>query len=301
MKKLRFPSLPVMAGMLALLTAPVPAGEAVKATLINTSEAVFGRPHDLALTPPGLYLAVADVDNNAIKILDPGKLRVVAEVGAGELSAPHDVTFQGEDRMLVADSGNDRIVVYKFSSVYRDGSTNAERLAIWSDGLDSPEGVVAGRKGRIYVANTGDDTVVALEDGKIVATAGSAGGKEFERPHDVDVDANDRVIATDPGNNRLIVFDRDLKVLQEVGGDAYGFNEPKYITTAEDGMLVVADEYNNRIVLLDIDFNPVGMIGTGKRGDGPGEVYRPEGAEVAGKYLWIADTHNHRIQLYKRW
>jgi sugar lactone lactonase YvrE len=142
--------------------------------------------------------------------------------------------------------------------------------------------------------------VVALENGRIVATADSAGGKKFDRPHDVDVDSEGRVIITDPGNNRLVLFDRDLKVLREIGGEPYNFNEPKYIATAEDGLLVVADEYNNRVILLDVDFKQVGMIGTGKRGDGPGELYKPEGAEVAGRYLWIADTHNHRIQLYKR-
>jgi hypothetical protein len=41
------------------------------------------------------------------------------------------------------------------------------------------------------------------------------------------------------------------------------------------------------------------MIGTGKPGKGPGLLNTPEGVAVRGRDVWISDTHNHRIVLYR--
>jgi len=288
----------ILAAALAVSSGAALAGE-IKPVFIGESERTFSRPHDVAIAPTGLYLLVADLGNDAVKILDPGRLKVLGAFGKGELSSPHDVSFGKDERLYVADTGNDRIMVYTFKGVYRDGSANVEHIETYSQGIVTPEGVAEGSNGRVYVANTGAGSIVALEAGRVVITVDAAGGTALARPHDIHVGPNDRVYLADSGNHRVLVFDRDLNLLNELNKADHAFNEPKYVATDEDGTLFLADEYNHQIKIFDTEFRRVGTIGSGNQGDGPAGLNGPEGVDVAGRYLWVSDTHNHRIMLFK--
>jgi len=291
-------TLSTLAAVLAVFSGTALAGE-IKPVFIGESERAFSRPHDVAIAPTGLYLVVADLGNDAVKVLDPGRLKVLAAFGQGELSSPHDVAFGKDERLYVADTGNDRIMVYTFKGVFRDGSANAEHIETYTQGIVTPEGVAEGSNGRVYVANTGAGSIVALEAGRVIKTVEAAGGTPLARPHDIHVGPEDRVYLAGSGNHRVLVFDRDLNLLSELKKPDYAFNEPKYVATDEDGTLFLADEYNHQIKIFDADFRQVGTIGSGTRGDGPDGLNGPEGVDVAGRYLWISDTHNHRIMLFK--
>jgi len=276
-----------------------PLAEEIKPVFIGESERSFSRPHDVAIAPTGLYLLVADLGNDVVKVLDPGSLKVLSAFGKGELSSPHDVSFASGERVFVADTGNDRIMVYKFKGVFRDGSANVEHIETYTQGIVSPEGVAEGSKGRVYVANTGSGSIVALEAGRIIKTVDEAAGQSLARPHDIHVGPKGQVFLADSGNHRILVFDRDLNILRELKKPDYAFNEPKYVATDEDGTLFLADEYNHQIKIFDSGFHRIGLIGTGKRADGPNGLNGPEGVDVAGRYFWVSDTHNHRIILFK--
>jgi DNA-binding beta-propeller fold protein YncE len=269
--------------------------------LLKASESTFSRPHDLVVTPDGLYLIVADIGNDVVKVLNPGTLATIGVIGKGELNSPHDVDIDIKGRLLVADSGNDRIVVYQFGGVTR-GGVIARQVASWDRGQSGPEGVSYGPGGRVYVASTGSDSVVVLEDGKVAARAGTSGSgpDQYSRPHDIEVDERGRVFVADPGNNRIQVLDTDLAVVRTLGGAEYAFNEPKYVAVDEKGWLFVADEDNNQIRIFDDAYAQVGAIGTGERGSGPGQLNKPEGVDVAGRYIWVSDTYNDRILLFRR-
>lgn len=120
--------------VLALSTVPVTAQ--VTATFEAQSDRSFGNPHDIVLSPDGSRLYVADVNNNAVKVLDPQSLATIGAFGSGELSRPHDVAFDPAGRLLVADTGNGRIAIYQVSA-------ESGRLVDEITGLASPEGVVA--------------------------------------------------------------------------------------------------------------------------------------------------------------
>jgi len=295
----------VLAGGLALgvlLSASTPSvGEDFRPVLMKTSAAEFSRPHDLVLSPDGRFLFVADNGNDVVKVLGPDSLRVLTVIGDGQLSAPHDVTFDAGGRLLVADTGNDRIAVYRFGDAGPKDPGKTELIETWNQDMGSPEGVAVGAKGRVFVTNAGLDTVMALEGGRVVKIAGGSGrgNNQYNRPHDVHVDRRGRVIIADSGNNRFQVLDRDLNFRGAWRGPPYHFNEPKYLADAEDGMVFIADEYNNRIVILNESDQPVGMFG-GKVGPLSGLLNQPEGVEVKGGRLWISDTYNNRILLFRR-
>lgn len=287
-------------GVVLFSTAPS-VGMEFRPVLVKTSETVFSRPHDLVLSPSGRFLIVADNGNDAVKVLDPDSLKVLAVIGEGELSAPHDVAFDAEGRLLVADTGNNRIAVYRFSENGSEGAVGARLVDSWDQDMGSPEGVAVGPKDRVFVTNAGLDTVLALENGRIVKSAGGRGrgNNQYIRPHDVHVDRRGRVIVADPGNNRFQILDRDLNFRGVWQGPPYNFNEPKYLADAENGTVFIADEYNNRILVLDKSDRPVGMFG-GKEGPLSGLLNQPEGVDVSGSRLWVADTYNNRILLF-RW
>ena len=80
-------------------------------------------------------------------MLDPRRLTVLSEIGKGELSAPHDVAFDDQGRLWVADTGNDRIAVYAFEGVNADGTAMARLIDSLDQDMGSPEGVAAGPRG----------------------------------------------------------------------------------------------------------------------------------------------------------
>jgi len=272
------------------------AAEMWRPVLVQASKTVFSRPHDVVLSPDKRFLVVADNGNDDVKVLDAKSLRVLGVIGRGELSAPHDVAFDRQGRLLVADTGNDRIALYAFK-----GPSGSKLMTSWGAEMGSPEGVAAAPDGRVFVTNAGLDTVLALDDGRVVHRAGGSGSGPnlYRRPHDIHVATDGRVIVADPGNNRLQILDRNLNFVREISGPPYNFNEPKYLSVDKAGTLFLADEYNDRLIILGPGNHPVGIYG-GVRGSAPGQLNHPEGVEVSGPHIWLADTYNDRILLLKR-
>ena len=258
------------------------------ANLERVSEPLMTAPHDLALTPDGRYLVVADMGNDRVLLLDPDQLTIQGIIGEHALSYPHDVIFDAKGRLLVADSGNDRIVVYTLKD------TQA-RIVDIIDGLDGPEGIAIGPQGRLYVAATMEGRVVRLRDGEIEASADSALGMPLDQPHDIEIrqDATGlSIIAADPGNHRLVVFDQDLRPKYEISTWDPPFSEPKYISHDEQGRLYVADSFNNTIRVFSPSAAPIGHFAES-------HVKLPEGILVVGGRAWVSDTKRGRVLLYR--
>ena len=280
----------------ACLWTGVALGADISPVFVRASDTSFSRPHDLVLSADGRFLYVADVGNDVVKVLDPETLETLGSIGAGDLSSPHDVAFDGEGRLLIADTGNDRTAVYAVSGM------TGRRVDAWDRDHASPEGVSPGPENRVYVTNAGADTVLVLRRGEVIAKVGSDGDgpNQYRRPHDIEVDGKGRVIVVDPGNNRIQILDAGLRFVRALHGPTYDFNEPKYVAVDEQGWMFVADEYNSQIKILDDAYRLAGVIGTGAKGSGPGQFNQPEGVEVAGGRIWISDTYNNRIVLYRR-
>ena len=85
--------------------------------MVATSAETYAKPHDIVLSPNGKALCVADNNNDRIVVLDPQTLEEIGVFGQGELSAPHDVAFDAQGRLLVADTYNDRTVRYRMSGM----------------------------------------------------------------------------------------------------------------------------------------------------------------------------------------
>ncbi|NIK67245.1 YIP1 family protein [Paenibacillus sp. BK720] len=95
----------------------------------------------------------------------------VTNVGEHALSGPSDLFIDSNDQLFVADTGNNRIVVF-------DRNGRFLRVVGGQEGksaLNAPEGVFVTSKGEIYVADTGNRRVAVFDaEGTFV--------KEFQKP-----------------------------------------------------------------------------------------------------------------------
>ncbi|MFC1673923.1 NHL repeat-containing protein [Pseudomonadota bacterium] len=275
--------------ILAVLCAPlsVALAQDIQARLIATSTEPLVLPHDLVLTPDGQTLVVADMGGERIVFLDPDTLALKGSFGEGDLAFPHDVAFDNEGRLWVADSGNDRVVLYTLDGL------EATQVDAW-EGLYGPEGITVAPNGAVYIALVGENRLVCMRDGEIEASASLALGADLSRPHDIDILTDEggfNLIASDPGHHRLVVFSKGLIPLYEISTWDPPFTEPKYFAIDENNRLFVADQYNHTIRVFDASSSPQGQFADN-------EVKLPEGITVRGKRAWVSDTEGGRVLLY---
>lgn len=271
-----------------IAVAPVWADEPFNADLVRVSEPFMVSPHDMTLTPDEKYLVIADMGQDRVLLLDPEQLTIQAVIGEGSLSVPHDVVFDKNDRLLVADSGNDRIVIYALNG------TTATQIDEWT-GFDGPEGIAPTPDGCTYIAVTLANQLICYQDGQVLAQTQGALGGMFDRPHDVDILPTAdglNVVVTDPGNHRLVVLDRTLNAKYEISTWDPPLSEPKYISVNEQGRIFVADQFNNAVRVFSANGVPIATFARQ-------HVRLPEGVLARGNRVWVSDSEGGRVLLYR--
>lgn len=274
------------------LAAPSWAQPMLRVTQLAEIAAGLSQPHDAAFSPDGKLIYVTDMRNSRIQVLEAMTLNPVGVFGASQLSYPHDAEFDSGGRLLVADTGNDRIAIYEVQGA-------AAKLVGELKGLSGPEGVAVAPDGRVIATNTGSGTLAVFRDGRLERTVGRRGANdgEFANPHDIEVAADGSVYVVDSGNDRVQVFDSALKHRSSFGA-ALKLNGPKYLSFDGD-RIWLADEDSHRILLLDKSHRLLGMLGTGKRGRGANAYYKPEAVLARAPLVWVIDTYNDRIVLLR--
>jgi hypothetical protein len=276
-----------------LLLVPLAVAQPVlRATQLAEFADGLAEPHDAAFSPDGKLIYLTDMRNSRIQVLEAMTLKPVGSFGAGELSYPHDAEFDASGRLLVADTGNDRIAIYEVKGAQA-------KLAGELKGLAGPEGVAVTPDGRVLVTNTRNATLSVFRDGKLERTAGGPGTKygELRNPHDVEAASDGSVYIVDSANNRVQVFDAGLRHRASFGTE-FGLNGPKYLSFDGD-RIWLADEYNHRILLLDRAHKLIGVLGSGKRGRAADAFYQPEAVLARAPHVWVIDTYNNRIVLLR--
>ncbi|MFZ2649663.1 MAG: NHL repeat-containing protein [Burkholderiaceae bacterium] len=282
----------IVLALFALLAPLAQAQPVLKATQLAEFAGGLSEPHDAVFSPDGKLVYITDMRNSRMRVLEAMTLKLVATFGERELSNPHDAVFDKAGRLLVADTGNDRVAIY-------DVKGAQAQLVGELKGLSGPEGVAVMPDGRVIVSNTRGATLSVFRDGKLERSVGGRGSRdgEFANPHDVEAAPDGSVYVVDSGNDRVQVFDADLKHRTSFGA-TLKLNGPKYLAFDAD-RIWLADEDNHRILLLDRAHQLLGVLGTGKRGRSAGEFNKPEAVLARAPYVWVIDTHNDRVLLLR--
>jgi DNA-binding beta-propeller fold protein YncE len=107
----------------------------------------------------------------------------------------------------------------------------------------------------------------------------------------------------DAGKHRLLKFDKDGKLLTQwgrFGGGPGQFWTPLGIDIDHDGFVYVADSGNHRIQKFTAEGTFITEFGT--FGSDAGELNFPMNLAVSldGTAVYVSDTFNQRIQIFRR-
>lgn len=106
------------------------------------------------------------------------------------------------------------------------------------------------------------------------------------------------IYISDTKHNRVARFTLE-GILYDTLAFGIGLNQAWDICFDDIGNLFIADVLNNRIVAVDPYGSP--YLSFGVQGSGPGEFNKPQGLAFSpdGRYLYVVDTHNNRIQRFE--
>ncbi len=281
-----------VSALFVILTGFAPMGvlqaDTLEFTLVAASAEDLGEPHDIVLSPDGRHLYVADNANDRIVVLDANSLEQTAVFAQNEVAAPHDVVFDRQGRLLVADTRNHRIAIYAI-----DG-TGGRLIGSLEGPIRAPEGVGVHADGRVFATGAASGNLVVFDNGEVVAEIGG-----FSSPHDVEFDPSGRAWVADAANDRMVRLSDALEIDLVLSGGPYFFNGPRYMDFDDRGRLYVADKYSNQIKIIGPDGELLQVLGTERSGKGEGVFDRPEGVEIRGRDVWFSDTYNDRIVRYR--
>jgi DNA-binding beta-propeller fold protein YncE len=107
---------------------------------------------------------------------------------------------------------------------------------------------------------------------------------------------------SDLKNDRIQVVDKEGETLSAFGGGGNGpgeFKSPAGIAFDKHDNVYITEMGNSRVQVFDKNGRFLTMWG--RAGSGAGEFLNPHGVVVdhASGYVYVADTGNHRIQVFR--
>ena len=170
--------------------------------------------------------------------------------GPDALRFPDGIALSVEGLVFVADTGNDRVVVFDRGGqrLRHFGSRGAR-----AGELRAPRGLAWDGQ-RLAVADSGNRRVQLFDgEGSPLAVIDGAGEARMRRPLGVAFDESGRLWVTDADRSRVSVFEGDGTLLADWGDQGWFpglFSEPAGIATAV-GLGFVADSENHRVQVFD--------------------------------------------------
>jgi DNA-binding beta-propeller fold protein YncE len=236
-------------------------------------------------------ILVADPDARHVSRVDAKTRRAEALACPGRpWVAPMAVIAGPDDAVYVADGG---VVV----QVGRGGCT-----AFGAEVLERPTGLALSQ-GMLFVVDPPRHDVVAFAaDGTVVRRFGGhgEGDGELNFPTAIAAAPDGSLLIVDALNFRVARFGPDGSFLGAFGesGQAGGdLARPKAIAADALGRIYVSDAQRDEVLVYDA----AGRfeLAIGQSGDENGEFLMPAGVAVEGRFLYVADSYNHRVQVFE--
>ena len=213
---------------------------------------------------------------------------------------PEAVAIASDGVILMADTGNDRIVRFtesgrKIDAFESDSGSDAM--------FNAPRVIARDAAGHIYIGDKSEDQFLKYTaQGVFVNAPLNTGSNAIPYPAGAVIDANGNFYLTDAENHKLLKYDAAGNPVASWGdfGDGPGqFNTPRGIALDVQGNIYVVDAGNNRICKLNPE-NGEFLTTWGASGGKDGQFNLP--ADIAiDKYgqIFVTDSGNQRVQVFK--
>lgn len=294
-----------------------------KTTTLAGFNREFGEPFGIAVDKKGtVYIS----DGDAGKIFRLSRERKIETV-TDKLNTPSAIVFDKDENLIIADSGS--------NTIKRLNLTNSEIITIagvenkrgFADGessnalFNAPIGIAVSNDGKIYVADTYNDKIRLIENGKVLTLAGNIRGFSdgigtsalFNTPCGLAVFSDGSLLVADTGNRRLRRIEMNGTVTTIAGTGEQDlvddfplqakFVEPTAVTIDKTGIVYIAD--GNSIRAIGRRALPfVETITNSRRGFADGNLRkaqfnRPSGLAFDGKgNLFVADAENQVVRVF---
>jgi len=288
-------------------------------TFFGTTEKI-GEPFGIAVKNDEVY--VSDGENGRVlKILKNGTSAVFTD----KLDTPSQIVFDKNGDLIVADSGTHTIKKIKPAGEI-ETIAGVENQSGFQDGdaksalFNAPVGVAVWED-KIYVADTYNDRIRVIENGRVSTVAGTAKGfadgagniAKFDTPCGIAVTLDGKIIVADLNNRRLRVVETDGTTSTLAGNGTVNFADgslaeaflvqPTAVSIDKTGAIYFADGNAIRVIENKV-FPLVKTISNDRRGFTDGNLNdsrfnRPSGLAFDEKgNLFVADSENQMIRVF---
>jgi DNA-binding beta-propeller fold protein YncE len=209
----------------------------------------------------------------------------------------HGILIGPDDSVYCADDGTHTIT--KFTPDGKLVMTLGEKnhpAPMWSgQPFNRPtHAAVSPKTGNLYVSDGYGNSRIHkyTGDGQYIASWGEPGidAGQFIRPHNIAVDAQDRVLVADRECHRVQVFDADGNFITMFSN----IHRPDGMTIGPDGNIYIgelngipgvdtAPGLGHRVSIISPDGKLLARIGAPEEGEGPGQFIAPHGVGVDSK------------------
>jgi predicted membrane-bound mannosyltransferase/DNA-binding beta-propeller fold protein YncE len=235
----------------------------------NVPIGTFCEPWGVAVSPDGQWVYVADTWNHRIQKFSANGAPVKTwgtpnydPVSSGNfgLWGPRGIVVDSQGHVLVADTGNKRIIVYdadgNFLSQFGGQGSAAGQF-------DEPVGLTLDSQGNLYVADTWNQRIQVFVPSTDKSTytpstqwdiAGWLSQSLDNKPY-LTADQHGHIFATDPDSFRVLEFTTSGDFVQTWGQSGTGldnFGTPSGIAVDSQGRVWVSDAANNRLMRFTI-------------------------------------------------
>jgi uncharacterized protein (TIGR03663 family) len=229
----------------------------------NVPPGSFCEPWAVALSPDGKMLYVADTWNHRIQKLKTDGTPIKAwgtpnydpvSSDPNGLWGPRGIAVDSQGHILVADTGNKRIIMYD-----ADGDFISQLGANDGSQFDEPVGLVLDNQNNLYVADTWNQRIQVFApeaDGTKYLhllqwdISGWSSQSLDNKPY-LAIDSKGHLYATDPDSFRVLEFTSTgefVRAWGEFGTTSESFALPSGIAADDQGRIWVSDATNNRLM-----------------------------------------------------
>ncbi|MBA3247929.1 MAG: NHL repeat-containing protein [Pyrinomonadaceae bacterium] len=322
---------PTIAGWRAVVTTL--AGDGVPGGRDGPSrQARFHDPFGIVIDREGnLYVADAGDSNSIRRITKEGVVVTLAggregfadgQGGAAAFNSPSALATDHDGNLFVADTGNNRIrkitpegvvttIAGDGNAGHRDGPANSAQF-------NGPVGIAVDKAGIVYVADTYNDSIRAINaDGQVKTLAGGGTpgyrdgdvltGALFDTPCAIAATPDGELFIADTGNHRIRKLASNgqvstVELKTEDGAVSATLSSPIGLALTHDNFVYVTEARGGRVKQITPDGTMRHLSGIGSGfADGDGlrgaRFNHPTGIAVGDDgLLFIADSANHLLR-----